>query len=521
LITTAGIQVFRNDPRARAVSREAGSIVVRATPPKVSFAPPALSDLVIYQLHVGTLNGPTGGGGTFGGIHSKLDYLRQLGVNAIQLLPVAETSSEPSAGYDPSFPFAARQSYGGPSGLRALVEAAHARGIALLIDVVFTHLGPENGVWQLDATSGGGAYFAPDWRSDSPWGKRLDYSRAEVRQYIRDNAIMWLEEYGADGLHWSGTSWIRGSGRGPDLPDGWMLMQSVNRELLTRFPGALLTAEDEGRGDLMTRDVVSGGAAFGAQWDLGFASSIRSAVIFPRDGSRDMDAVTSAVNGASSHIPVGKRVIYTESHDDAARSREGGRLPARIFPGQPENWYACQRASLAAALTLTSPGTPLLFQGQERLASAPFDVRVPLDWRDTPITTASYQLYQDLLHLRWNWPCLRSPNVNVFHINRSNKVIAFHRWTAESGDNAVVVVNFKNWRFQHYVIGLPFGGTWRVAFKLDRCRFDPDAESKPHPDIQARPEPTHGMPFAGDLSLGAYELVILTCNSQVAGGALR
>jgi 1,4-alpha-glucan branching enzyme len=514
-ITSSGTSALRNDPRARAVSLESSSIVVRAQPPQVPFTPARLNDLIVYQLHVGTFGTqvgtfgiPTAGAGTFDSVSNAMAYLRTLGVNAVQLLPVAETASDGSVGFDPSFPFAVRDKYGGPSGLRALVETAHKHRIAVLVDVVFDHVAADSGLWQFDGASGGGSYFASDWRADSPFGRRLDYGRPEVRQYIRDNALMWLEEYGVDGLHWSGTNWIRRSGRGQDLPDGWTLMQSVNREVLARFPGALLTSEGEGHGDQMIRDVASGGAGFGGDWDLGFASLIRRAVTFPDDASRDMDAVASAVNGASSQIPVGRRVIYTESYDVVA-DRHGGRLPEKIFPGKAESWYACQRASLAAALVFTSPGTPLLFHGQERMTSVPFRNRVPFEWRDTPVTAASLRLYEDLIRLRWVLPCLRGPHVNVFHVNHSNKVIAFHRWS-DDGDNAVVVANFKNWRFGHYVIGLPFGGPWQVAFRMDRSRFDPKATSQSHTEVQGHLKPTHGMAFSGDIQLGEYELMVLT-----------
>jgi glycosidase len=129
---------------------------------------------------------------------------------------------------------AIEESYGGPNGFRRLVDAAHARGLAVIFDVVYNHLGPDDlDLWQFDGWSltgrqdEGGIYFYNDWRGETPWGKtRPDYGRGEVRQYLRDNALRWLEERQCDGLRWDATGWIRnvwGSNNNPgtDIADGW------------------------------------------------------------------------------------------------------------------------------------------------------------------------------------------------------------------------------------------------------------------------------------------------------------
>src|SRR5205085_6381975 len=158
-----------------------------------------------------------------------------LGINAIEVMPVAEFPMDLNWGYDPADPFAVESSYGGPEAFRRLIKAAHEHGIAVILDVVYNHLGPNDlPMWQFDGWhqgDSGGIYFYNDWRANTPWGStRPDYGRPEVRQYIRDNALMWLEEFQVDALRLDATGYIRnvhGSNNdsGADLPDGWSLMQ--------------------------------------------------------------------------------------------------------------------------------------------------------------------------------------------------------------------------------------------------------------------------------------------------------
>jgi 1,4-alpha-glucan branching enzyme len=140
-------------------------------------------------------------------------------------------------------PFAVESIYGGPDALKRFVKAAHEHGIAVLVDVVYNHFGPSDlDLWQFDGWSEngkGGIYFYNDHRSQTPWGEtRPDYGRGEVRQYLRDNALMWFEEYHADGLRWDMIVYIKsidGNEGNPanDIPEGWSLMQWINVEIQT------------------------------------------------------------------------------------------------------------------------------------------------------------------------------------------------------------------------------------------------------------------------------------------------
>jgi 1,4-alpha-glucan branching enzyme len=519
-ITSGGTPMLRNDPRARQVARSGSDIrsvvVGEQRTPSSLLQPPALNDLVLYQLHVGTFTSTKPGAGTFDDVRGLLPYLRDLGINAIQLLPVAECPGEFSAGYGASFPFAVSAGYGGPEALRRLIDSAHAQGIVVILEVVYTHLAPtENVLWQFDTATGSGIYYSGDGRDDTPWGRRPDYGHPEVQRYVRDNVFMWLDEYQADGLHWPGTAWLRGSGRRGDFPEGWALMRSINLEMDSRFPARAMIAEDSQSGDIMTKDVSQGGAGFDAQWDLSFASILRESVTLPDDNRRDIAAVAAAITGASNGLSVSKRVIYTESHDWVS-SPDGGRLPNKISPTSPDDWFAFRRSTLAAAVAMTSPGIPMLFQGQEFLATAPFDPKVSLDWSAHNRIAGVRLLYRDLIRLRGTRVALRSPGVKVFHMNHGDKVLAFHRWIAgRPEDDVVVVANFGNRLYREYRIGLPQGGAWRVIFRIDRPEYgDSKSTTSADDEIEAQPSSKDGLGFNGDLRLGAYDVVVLILSAE-------
>ena len=214
--------LWKNDPYARSMTNSVGHSIV-ANPDYVwesaGYSTPPWNELVIYELHVGSfMFDPASPNrrGNFDTVIGEL-YLQDLGINAIQVMAADEFPGDISWGYNPAFIFAIEQSYGGPNGFRRLVDAAHARGIAVIFDVVYNHLGPSDlDLWKFDGWSPtgrddeGGIYFYNDWRKKTPWGDtRPDYGRGEVRQYIRDNALRWLEQRYCDGLRWDATGWIR------------------------------------------------------------------------------------------------------------------------------------------------------------------------------------------------------------------------------------------------------------------------------------------------------------------------
>lgn len=519
----------RIDPYAKSVTSSIGNAIITSTDFNwgvESHQTPPWNETVIYELHIGTFNDEPGGPpGNLKRAIAKLPYLRDLGVNAIQLMPPMEFAGGFSWGYNPAHIFAIEHDYGGPVAFKQFIKAAHRHGLAVIIDVVYNHLGPSDlSLWQFDGWSEngkGGIYFYNDWRSFTPWGDtRPNYDRSEVRQFIRDNTLMWLEEYRIDGLRWDATAYIRNVyGRnddpGSDIGDGWHLMQWVNNEIDARQPWKISIAEDLRNNPWLTGQTDSGGAGFDAQWDGGFVHPIREAIITPHDSDRNMTAVRDAIyhryNG-----DVFQRIIYTESHDEVANGK--ARVPYEIWPDEPDSWYSKKRSTLGAALVFTAPGIPMIFQGQEFLEDEWFHDTDPIDWSKRYKYRGIVEMYRDLIRLRRVWynhtRGLRGQHVHVHHVNDADKVIAFHRWEhGGPGDSVVVVANMANQAYNSYTIGFPQVGSWRVRFNSDWRGYDPSFGDHFSYDTVAYWGEHDDLPAHGSVSFGPYTVIILSQDS--------
>jgi 1,4-alpha-glucan branching enzyme len=515
VIKRFGSSIWKNDPRALDVTNSSGESVIFDQGSYhwnfPSYGTPAFRDQVIYELHVGTFNDSPGfGPGTFASLQAKLDYLQWLGVNMIELLPVAEFPGDFSRGYNPAYPFAPESAYGDPNTLKWVIDEAHARGIGVIIDVVYNHLGPNDlPTWCFDGEcyGAGGIYFYTDGRINTPWGPRPDYGRRQVRDYLLDNARLWLDYYHADGLRWDATMVIREAGA-----DGYSLLQEINGAIESTQPWKISIAEDF-RGEAgITRPPSQGGAGFDSQWDGDFFHPVADTIIPGNDASRDMfrirDAITHSFNGQAS-----QRVIYTESHDEVANGRS--RVPEMIWPGNAGSYFSKKRSTLGAALVFTSPGIPMIFQGQEFLEDGFFSDEDPLDWSKADTFHGILELYRDLIHLRRNWfdntRGLSGDGVNVHHINNSSKLIAFHRWkNGGPGDDVVIVANFSGQSFSAYNIGFPRGGTWYVRFNSDWNGYSPDFGNTAGYNTTANWGPRDGMNYQGNVGIGPYSVLILS-----------
>ncbi|MFO7678625.1 MAG: alpha-amylase family glycosyl hydrolase [Chloroflexota bacterium] len=520
---------LRTDPYAADVagSQRHGVICAPLAPLADDFQPPPLNELIIYELHVGTFNhNGRSEVGAFQDVIEKLPYLQELGINAIEIMPVKEFAGDYSWGYNPAFPFALTRTYGGRAAFQELVSAAHNQGIAVIIDVVYNHFGPQDlSLWQFDGwqeNDKGGIYFYNDWRSNTPWADtRPDYGRSEVRQFIRDNVLMWLETYGVDGLRWDATNFIRnvhGHDGDPsaDIAEGWNLMQWLNQEVKERYPHKIMIAEDLQNNARITEATETGGAGFTAQWDARFVHPIRHAVITAVDEDRDITAVSQALTTQYNGDPW-SRVIYTESHDEVANGK--ARVPEEIANGDANSYFAKKRATLGAALVFTATGIPMIFQGQEFLEDGWFDDHKPLDWQKADQNSGILALYQDLIRLRRNLNGhtlgLTGSHIHVFHTDPRHKLIAFHRWrNGGPGDDVIIVANFANQSCQGRTIGLPHAGLWRVRFNSDAQAYDPTFIGLHCPDIIAAPTQENltidHMPYLGNVALAPYSVLILS-----------
>lgn len=522
-VTKGDFKARRRDPYARQVTNSAGVCVV--TDPHsfdwqgVEFELPPHNELVIYEMHIGSFVDADGKPATLQDAIHYFDHLKKLGINAIQIMPVAEFAGDRSWGYNPADIFAVESSYGGPDGLKTFVREAHRNGIAVILDVVYNHFGPSDlDLWQFDGWSeneGGGIYFYNDHRAETPWGKtRPDYGRGEVRQFIRDNAMMWLNDYRMDGLRFDMTLYVRtiGGNCGDDIPEGWSLMQWINKEIRTLDKRRITIAEDLRKVDAVTADPDLGGAGFNTQWDASFVHPVRETVVTPDDAHRSMDVVRDAMLFKYDNDAF-RRVVYSESHDEVANGK--ARVPYEIDPEDPLGWFAQKRSTLAAALVFTAPGIPMIFQGQEFLQGGWFRDDVPLDWNLNEEFGGIVRLYRDLIFLRLNRhghsKGLTGQNIAATHVNDDMNVIVFQRWDQHgTGDDVVIAMNFTNSARDTYKIGMPSKGLWKLRINSDAKIYSKDFGNAEIHDVEAVAEGYDGLPASATLNLPPYSFLIFS-----------
>jgi maltooligosyltrehalose trehalohydrolase len=298
---------------------------------------PAPAELVIYELHVGTFSP----GGTFEGAIPYLAELAALGITAIELMPVAEFPGQRGWGYDGIYLSAAQSSYGGPPGLRALVEASHSAGLAVILDVVYNHVGA-SGVKALEAF---GPYFTE--RYETPWGRAIDYARRPVREWVCQSAEQWIRETGIDGLRLDAIHSIYDEG-----PEH--IVAEVARRVHAIRADAVVI------GEIGLDDPSRHGApACDAIWVDDFHHALHVLLTGERDGYYEPFGRIAQLAEALRHAPPERFVIYAQNHDQVGNRAFGDRLDRVVQP-------------LAAFCTLLAPQLPLLFMGEEYGEPAPF-----------------------------------------------------------------------------------------------------------------------------------------------------
>jgi len=294
----------------------------------------SLEELVVYELHVGTFSEA----GTFDGVVPRLRSLRELGVTAIELMPVATFPGERGWGYDGLYTYAVHPAYGGPHGLARLVDAAHAEGLGVILDVVYNHVGPGN-----EALRAFGPYFTD--RHETFWGDALDYSQRGVREWTIQNAEQWVRDFHVDGLRLDAVHAIF-----DESP------LHVCAELKQRVGDTLVVSEME-LGDW--RPIEEWG--HDAQWFDATHHELHVLLTGERDGYyAEFGSVASlaADLAGRGHDPR-RLVVCAQNHDQVGNRALGDRLPEDAL-------------RVAAAVTLFSPCTPLLFMGEEWFETAPF-----------------------------------------------------------------------------------------------------------------------------------------------------
>ncbi len=504
VIHNGGSKSSKNDPYAREVTNSVGNSVIKnlfRDWQDHNFQITSFNNLVIYELHIGTFNREgleEGQVGNFYAASEKLDYLQGLGINAIEVMPVMEFAGDQSWGYNPSYPFAVESSYGGPEGLKHFIFEAHRRGIAVIMDVVYNHFGPSDlDLWQFDGwreNDLGGIYFFNDSRARTPWGEnRPDYGRKEVRNYLRDNAMMWLHAYQCDGLRFDATAVIRyldneNPSNGAELEAGYKFLQELNGEIRDKFPHKILIAEDLKADPVVTSDIMLNGLGFHSQWGLGFANHIKRVLLEIDDMHRNLQMVVESLF-FSFNNDVFQRVIFTESHDEVANG--SSRLPEEIQPGDADGEYAKKKSTLGAITLLTAPGIPMIFQGQEFITHGHFTDTEPLDWGRQSVFNGISRMYRDLIRMRngqdESTVGLTGHLTETLHFNQDTLVLAYSRSHADYRDRPVVIVlNFSNQTYNEYKIGISQGGKWTVKFNSSWKGYDEDFSGTEFLDVDAK-----------------------------------
>ena len=334
----------------------------------------ALRDMVIYELHVGTFTHE----GTFASAICRLDALVKLGVNVVELMPVAQFPGGRNWGYDGVYPFAAQNSYGGPSGLQQFVDTAHARGMSVVLDVVYNHVGPEG-----NYLGAFGPFFTDRYRT--PWGQAINYDDAQctpVREYFIQNGLYWLEEFHVDGLRLDAVHGIF------DFSAHHFLAELKERvgELATRTGRPLhVIAESDLNDARLLHCPTRGGFGLDAQWSDDFHQSLHALLTGERTGYYEdfgslEDLQTVLSNGwkysgqyscyrqrKHGNSPAGLSpssfVVCSQNHDQVGNRAAGERLTQLV---------GLESLKLAAGVTLLSPFVPLLFMGEEYGETHPF-----------------------------------------------------------------------------------------------------------------------------------------------------
>ncbi|MFO7983853.1 MAG: malto-oligosyltrehalose trehalohydrolase [Desulfuromonadales bacterium] len=335
--------------------------------------PPAGSALV-YELHIGTFTPE----GTFDSTIERLDYLVDLGVTHVELMPVAEFSGNRGWGYDGADLFAPHHAYGGPDGLKRLVNACHQRGLAVLLDVVYNHLGPSG-----NYLSRFGPYFTD--RYATPWGDAVNLDGAdseEVRNFFIDNALMWLRDYHVDGLRIDAVHAILDTSAIHFLERLADEVRELEAELGRHL---LLIAESDLNDPRVIRPPEIGGYGIDAQWNEDFHHALHAVLTGESDGYyRDFGTLADLVKALTEGLVYdGRYSVYRRRrHGRPATGLSGHRFVGclqnhdqvgnRALGERTSQLLSTSELKIGAALVLTSPFVPLLFQGEEWGAATPF-----------------------------------------------------------------------------------------------------------------------------------------------------
>jgi maltooligosyltrehalose trehalohydrolase len=470
-----------------------------------------LRDFIIYELHTGAFTPE----GTFDAIIERLDYLIDLGITAVELMPVAQFPGSRNWGYDGVYPFAVQASYGGPAGLKRFVNAAHAKHLAIVLDVVYNHLGPEgNYLGQY------GHYFTD--RYTTPWGQAVNFDgqhSSEVRRYVLENAVQWIEEFHIDALRLDAIHTIHDT-------SGLHILQEV-AAAVRRCAGHRLVytiAESDLNDVSIVRPASEGGYGLDAQWSDDFHHSLHSVLTGERLGYyQDFGSLHHLAKAyedgfvytgqfsqhrdqphgtPSRDIPAGRFVVCAQNHDQVGNRVLGERLNHLLF---------AEELKLAAGSLILSPFVPMLFMGQEYAEAAPFlyfvdhsdpalieavregrrrefaafavtgdlpdaqaeetfaKSKLRHELRADPKHRAIYDFYRELIRLRKTTAALRNLSKDHCNVTRLDDPAAIVLWRWFDSEDTITVLHFGSVDAS-FRLSVP-AGSWRKRLDSAEARW--------------------------------------------------
>jgi 1,4-alpha-glucan branching enzyme len=513
------------------------SLVVDARPDPADFwadefdparpVPRRVEDLVIYELHVGALGfddpaeDPTSAdprAGTFADAVPFVDYLADLGVNAVELLPILEFSGTRSWGYGTSHFLAVEKSAGGRTGLAAFVRACHRRGIAVLMDVVFNHFteDADRAEWMVDTTtpSHNSYYWYEGTDADHaafPDGGYVDnlssgyaprYSEEEVRALFVACAVALVEEFHVDGFRLDQTTSIHlynalhadGSPVGAANIAGRKFLREFCQTLQTVAPHVVLIAEDHSGWDEVTQPAPSGGMGFDARWYVDFYHHLigdknegpQYARLLWTAGTDLTGPLAMSLFAGALAASANRTVVYPESHDEAGNSEFSERNLLVAVNNAPlvgeTRWFAEARIRCVTALSLLAAGTPMYLMGDEVGAIKAYtynhftENKEDLYGLRAGSGAGLFAAHRDLGLLRLASPAAKSRNLEVLHTNDAGRVIAFRRWAdpADGAEEILVVTSLNNTAFPVYQLTHPAlaGAPWTLRLTTDAPAYN-------------------------------------------------
>ena len=507
--------------------------------------PRRVEDLVIYELHVGALAPATTAAGTIADAIALLPYLHDLGINAVELLPMFEFNGSRSWGYGSSHFLAIETSAGGRDALKHFVRACHRLGMAVLMDVVYNHYNDDSAraAWQYDSLSPsrniyqwyeGDASHYPDPTGgyvdnvSSGWAPR--YWEEQVRALFVSSACLLLDEFHIDGLRVDQTTSIHAYNSlhadGRPVPAANIAGRKFLRELCqtikTAWPAAMLIAEDHSGWPPVTQPAESGGIGFDASWYSDFYHHLigdkdegpQYARLLEAAGANQSGPLAMSLFSTALASSGGQKVVYVESHDEAGNAEHSLRTILVAVNDAPllgdTRRYAEARCRFVGGLSMLSAGTPMFLMGEEVGAQKPFTYNRfyedKEDLLELRATTGAplFRFYSEIIRFRLAHAAVRSRNLEVIAADDAGRVIAFRRW--DDGGDLLVVGSLANAAYDN-----PGYRLWHPSLGDDgwRERFNSDSSDYGGDDVGNRGATLHASGGALDLVVPANGFVIL------------